>query len=845
MIQERIYNYFERNSELKVLFIFDRMGVYEAELSETEWPGDYVYHIFDGKWFYLKVMLQRDWKDKRVVLLFPYELRPDTEEKRLNFPLLDVYSYNMEFKDQRYDEFIQQYGLPASLAPFVKNNFAELTSSRISTILSEFMDPAGFNIDVACRAFISSYLKEKKLLDWDAIIIRLIVLALDSEEKKAGDFYGKLLKNNDARKLLDEKLISIFGTSFNPNTEEKIRRVAEILKYNALTQSLSLSSQDNYGELKITNRRTLDKINSIYEKGMEDSQLATKFRQALGIMGENIKESELIRVYGADAPFFFITEEIAFPIISSILSSKLESSPKEAREQLRALSLRLGPDSYLMPVILYVEQLAGFFDEIKDIGSLRLDTANDYVSLYTEKFYKIDRFYRQIVDIYYNLPDLPEELQDGIIQTKRIIDQKYARLSNDLNNEWLDCILETDKYFKKTGILRQNEFYSTYQEPKKLVVIISDALRYEVAMELYDELAKMKHIAKISPMLSLLPSETKFCKPALFPHADLELMGDSLATDGKILSTARQRTDQLCRYNSDAVCVNFNDVSSQVNSHRELFKHALVYVMHDRIDNTGHNQNSKDISESCRKTVEELAKFINSLHMTLNCSNVIVTSDHGFLFNDIRFEEKDKISIKEDSFDSTSRYYLTHNADNVDELVKFEISEISDIRCSKKTYVATPKGTNRLAAPGGYKFTHGGASLQEMIVPVITSSLRREQSKKQVDVVLKSNNLNMVSSRVSFQLVQKEAVSMDVIPREVICRIYDGNRIVSDEVRVMLNSTDSENVSKRTFDVTLKLMESGAGSLLQLRVYDSDPQKQLNPLIKETVKNNTIIEQDF
>lgn len=40
MIQKRIYNYFERNPRLRVLFMFDRMGGFEAELSEHEWSED-------------------------------------------------------------------------------------------------------------------------------------------------------------------------------------------------------------------------------------------------------------------------------------------------------------------------------------------------------------------------------------------------------------------------------------------------------------------------------------------------------------------------------------------------------------------------------------------------------------------------------------------------------------------------------------------------------------------------------------------------------------------------------------------------------------------------------------
>ncbi len=845
MIQKRIYNYFERNPQLRVLFLFDKMGGFEADLSEKTWPEDYIYKVFDGRWFNLKVELQREWKDKKVVLVFPYELRPDTEEKRLKFPLLDIYASNLEFKDERYEEFMQQYGLPSKVASFVKDNIEELSSNRIFPMLRGYLDSETFTVDFGCRAIISAYLGEKRPLDWDDVIIKMIILSSRNEEKKSTEFFLKLYKNRDARKAVDEKLKAIFGATFNPDIIDKMRPIAEILKYNAITQSFPANQNDDYRHLKITGRSALDQINRIYEKGMQDSQYSAKFQAAISELASGIKETELIKAYGTDAPYFYMTEKLILPILSNIIENEVVSNPEEAIEKIRSLSLRLSSETTILPLVKYVETVASFHDAVNNLGGLRLDTQADYITLYRDKFSAIDRYYRLSIELNYQLPELAEATA-GIVSTcKNEIDEKYAQITNQLNYEWLECVADTGNNFNKAGILRQNDFYSTYQDPKKLVVIISDALRYDVAMELYEELAKKKHVATLTPMLSLLPSETKFCKPALFPHADLTLVGDHMETDGKILSSIKQRTEQLSKYRANSVCVNFEEVSSQVNSHRDLFKHPLVYVIHDRIDKIGHDQSPRDIVESCRKSVEELTRFVNSLHMTLNCSNVIITSDHGFLFNDIKFEEKDKIKIQEEAIDSSSRYYLTLSDSPVDEVVKFDMAQVSDIKTTEKTYIATPKGTNRFAAQGGYKYTHGGASLQEMVVPVIHSNLRRESSKRMVDVIVKNNNLNMVSSRLNFQLVQKEAVSMDVLSREIVCRLYDGDRIVSDEVKVLLDSTDASNISRRTYDVTLKLTESGVSSLLQLRIYDSDPNKQLNPLVKETVRNVTIIEQDF
>lgn len=846
MIQKRIYNYFERNPQLRVLFVFDKMGGFEAELQDASWGDEYIYHTFDGKWFNLKLHINRDWNAKKVVLLFPWELRPDTEEKRLNFPLLDVLETNMEFKDEGYAEFMQRYGLPPTHSIFIKNHIDELSSTKLTTMLSGSLNAESFNTDLGARALLSSYLGDKKPLDWDTIIIKMIILGLKSESKKNLDFYTRLHKpqNRDLQKTIDEKLNGIFGMSYDPNTEEKMGEIACSLKYNAIAQSLSTVPGDDYKHLKIQSRLALDQINRIFDKGQTEAAYSVKFKEALRELASSIKESELIKLYGVDAPYFYITEELASPIVNDIIKNGVDSDSETVLDRMRSLSLRLGADSRMMPLIKFIESAALMFDAIARIETYKLDTPKEYVTLYTDSFVNVDRNYQVAVEEYYGLPVLNLELSETVRQFKKYVDSKYTEVCNLLNIEWLDCIKETGSDFKKVEFPRQNNFFSDVFDPtKRWVVIISDALRYDTAAELVEKLGKEKHTISIAPMLSLLPSETKFCKPALFPHQGLELKGDKMEVDGKVLSTTGSRTDQLQKYRNDAICVNFKDVSSQIQSHRELFKRQLVYVLHDRIDNNSHGQTAEDVVNNCRKAIEELTKFVYSLHMTLNCYNVIITSDHGFIFNDLKFEDKDKISIKEDAIESSSRYYLTHNADNIEGVVKFNMADSEEIETSEPTYIATPSGTNRFGAPGGYVFTHGGASLQEMLVPVIMSNRRETQSKQKVNVMLKTSNLSLVSSQLRFQIIQKEAVSLDVVSRTVTCRLYEGDRQVADEVLVTLDSTDANNISKRTYDVCLRLSESVSGGLLQLRIYDVDD--TINPLIKETVKNNTIIEQDF
>ena len=99
-----------------------------------------------------------------------------------------------------------------------------------------------------------------------------------------------------------------------------------------------------------------------------------------------------------------------------------------------------------------------------------------------------------------------------------------------------------------------------------------------------------------------------------------------------------------------------------------------------------------------------------------------------------------------------TRYYLTSFDTPQDGIVKFPLEKVSGMSSSSPVFVAVPEGTNRLAAPGGYNFAHGGATLQELIVPVIHSVLKRLDKTDKVNVVLLSNKLNMVNSRVKFTL---------------------------------------------------------------------------------------------
>lgn len=836
MNQDKIYNYFERNSQLKVLFVFDPFGDLEVELSGWTWKDGYRYETFKGAWFKTKYAIEHEWKDEKVILLFRQNNPSVSQQSMLEFPLMDVLAANMDLKVDDYAAFIQQYHILPSMATFVQSHITELQQAKVSKILGMYYNSTDFTLDVAHRGLLSAYLGADKLLDWNMIIIKLLIQDASSG---LSTVTGKLQRNKSTRDYLNSKLDDIFGVSFDIMSVSKMQKVAESLKYNVITQSLSVNTfKDEYHKYKVESAYALQQMNSLWEYPLNKVQ-RKQFEDAVTVLAEGVKDEEILKCYGVDANYYKITTKMAVPIVMELLK-KASNEPALVAEKIRELDLKMGEDNPVQPIIAFVGNISNYHKCASEMGTLCLNTPSEYLGKYQTSFYQIDTYYRHIQESFKAL-DKSTEQYDTYHQVKVEIDGHYATLTNNHNLEWVKCLVaKGTKLNQMSDYKAQQNFYKDNRNKDvKQVVIISDALRYEVAKELLGELAKEKHIATLDCNIAMLPTETKFCKMSLFPHAKLELKEADMLVDGADLATITQRSDFLNGYVEGATCVNFEDVEgNNQQTNRALFKKPLVYVFHNTIDEAGHKG---DIVDACQKSIRQLAKLVKSLHATFNVANVIVTSDHGFLYNDIEFEEKDKQTISEEVIEKKTRYYLTRSNESIQGVTKFKLADVSGME--EDVYVAVPTGTNRFAATGGgYQFAHGGAALQEIVVPVIYSKLKKDDTKEKTRVLLMNKNLSMVSSRVKFQLIQSDAVSMEVQGRTIVCGIYNNDELLTAEKEIVMDSSDG-NAQNRFFDVELTLNKPTDASILQLKIYDVED--DLNPLIKETVKNNTLIEQDF
>ena len=808
---DKIYSYFDGNPSLKVLFIFDDRFIADT-LQNVEWKEGYRYEVFNGSWFKTKYNITHEWTKQKVVLLFPNMISPlGNAEQMRKFPLLDLLIANTEYKATTWEQFVQEYEIPAVHADYVRRHVTELEQGGIKNILLPYYTKNAFNPDVCNRGIISAYLGQDHLIDWIEIIARMIVT---SNTDKRDAFFRKLQKNTDVYNSINDKLAAIFGVKLSVNNADRLQDAIEIMKYNAITQTLSLDSKDIYHTLKIDASDRIRQINSIIDFAANNAKLSEAFFKAIADQGKKIHEDEIIKVYGYDADYRLVTSEMFKPIIKGIVSELLPVDSEEVQNRISNLLIRLDAgDVQSRSILNYIDYVALLNASIKTQQATMMTTTEEFVSAYTNTLYLTDSYYRQSLAAYGQIKCDDTELEDLLKQVKSKVDDDYTYQCNVLNRKWVTALAQHNGFDEIISAHRQQDFFKEFVavNTTKTVVIVVDALRFELAQELLLLLAKDHNTAYMENMLAMVPT------------------GRYLASH--VEGAEVEDFEKVFKFKDD--------------EGKAYFKKNLVYIMYNAIDELCHPATSaEDVTNTCQTSLEKIRTVIKKLHNSWNVKNVIVTSDHGFIYNDIKIDSTNLYKVDDTIVDKEkgTRYYLTDSNKEINEIVKLPLSSVSAFTDDIK--VGIPSGTMRLSGHGGYKFAHGGASLQEIIIPVIVSSQVRDTKVSKVGVNVMERNLTIVSSMLRFNVIQTEPVSMEHRERTIICGIYDNDRLVSEEIVAELNSTDSSPAGRIQL-VEIKLNNNVQSNLLKLKIFNKDKTiDYLNPLYVGDIINNTLIERD-
>jgi len=351
----------------------------------------------------------------------------------------------------------------------------------------------------------------------------------------------------------------------------------------------------------------------------------------------------------------------------------------------------------------------------------------------------------------------------------------------------------------------------------RVVVVISDGLRFEAAHELAREIGgKYGFGAELSAMLGVLPSYTALGMAALLPHEVIrfnESANDQLLVDERPCISLEQRSQILAR--KDGVALRAEELLAlNKQAGREFIKpFKVIYVYHNTIDATGDKAASESKTfEAVRRAIGELAKIARFVINNLNISRVIITSDHGFIYQDTPPRSFDKSGLDakpQGAVIAKKRFILGRGLGDLEKVWHGTTRITAGTEDNMEFWL--PKGINRFHFVGGARYFHGGATLPEVAVPVVTvHKLRgREREKshvKKVGVSLIGLPRKIVMNRHRFEFIQTDAVTDRVRPRTLLVSLRDGNELISNEETVTFDST-SESMDERKRSVKLILKQ--------------------------------------
>ena len=473
--------------------------------------------------------------------------------------------------------------------------------------------------------------------------------------------------------------------------------------------------------------------------------------------------------------------------------------------------------------ILQVANMQEFFKEHS--AGFHTAQARDVWKNYTEDYYKMDRYYRQFHLSFQRSLETSNMLLDDLF--KHVVDKVEGLYSHwflgELGANWSNVSAdELAQYGKVLEIPQQEDFYRyrIKNAGSRVFVIISDAMRYEVAATLAEELQReTQSQVKLDNMQSIFPSITKFGMAALLPHTKLsvEMKNDVLTVLADGQSTASTNRDKVLKAaNPASVALQYKNIIGMKRAERSALVKGMevVYIYHDTIDEASHTSDTA-VFTACEKAISELKNMVRIIVNEFGGTNILITADHGFLYTYSPLTEDnkvDKTSFNNMDVEYGRRYAIMQEGASPDYLmpVKF-LSGETDYEGF------APRENIRIKMNGGgLNFVHGSISLQEMVVPVIdyhhlrndSMEYRRNKQKydtKPVTLSLLSASRKISNMIFSLNFYQEDAVGANREAATYQIYFVDSNgKQISDVQKIIADKT-TDNGTERTFRCTFNL----------------------------------------
>ncbi|AGP34449.1 PglZ domain-containing protein [Sorangium cellulosum] len=375
-----------------------------------------------------------------------------------------------------------------------------------------------------------------------------------------------------------------------------------------------------------------------------------------------------------------------------------------------------------------------------ELGSVAMDvrkavnkTAGDaaaWLEAYVSKdgWFRLDQAQRRLEAWVANLDEEPEERPLGVVR------RAHEDACHAMAEGFTKALVKAG--WTVPGALHQTRIWSEVvsDKPRPVAYFLVDAMRFEMGVELAERLPKTSEVS-VRAAVGALPSITPIGMAALMPGASasfsvVEQNGKLGARiDEAFLPDLASRKKFAAARVPKLVDVALDELLSLQPSKlaKKLDGAQVVVVRSQEIDHAGETGFTFQARQVMDTVIDNLARAMRKL-AAAGVEHAVVSADHGHLFfaND-RDESMRTDAPGGDTVELHRRCWIGRGGATPPGCVRVAASSLG---YASDLDLVFPASTGVFKAGGDLAFHHGGPSLQELVIPVLTVRTKARESAR-------------------------------------------------------------------------------------------------------------------
>ena len=350
----------------------------------------------------------------------------------------------------------------------------------------------------------------------------------------------------------------------------------------------------------------------------------------------------------------------------------------------------------------------------KQVRSLS-GSSGEWVEAYADRWFEVDRLQRRLDGWVARMEEEPEAEQ--VIAVVRL---RYDELLKQMATGFAEALESSG--WTAPGARSQTSVYpdSVAAAGSRVAYFLVDALRYEMGAELLEQLQGAEELA-INPAVAMLPSITPVGMAALLPGASASFSVNEekgrLGTqiEQTFMANLNDRLRFLKAKVPDVVDLPLEKLLRMPASKLQatIGDSSLVLVRSQEIDLAGESGFARYVMETVVANIARAARKLASAGVEA----FVVSADHGHQFASRKEEDMRIDPPGGDTVELHRRCWIGRGGATPAGTIRVSAAELgyhSDLD------FVFPRSLGVFKSGGDLAYHHGGISLQEMVVPIVT-----------------------------------------------------------------------------------------------------------------------------